>query len=217
MPPEPNANQPWTDLVALVLAVLPRVDPVLDAHAHVTEQLVRRRTRRSTSRTSAPIRYDEAAGSRCRASPRTRRRTASSSRCPSRSTGRSGRGPTRGTAGRGRAATAGTNGPTRTAALREQLALVDEIGGEERDEQQLRDLARFEGERRRHATHKPRAVDRATDAREHRHEQEPDPEQQQRCSGSARRCRTSRTRISVSTNTPIADRDPYRLDARLCR
>ena len=77
--------------------------------------------------------------------------------------------------------------PDATAPGREQLALVDEVRGEEDDEQHLRGLARLE-------VHRPgahpeaRAVDLAPDSREQRQQQRDHADAAGTCTGSARGC-----------------------------
>ena len=156
----PNAYHDCDDLEARrPRGSLPRVEPRVDADLHVAERLVRDDAAPIDEQDQPDDEVRRRVRSPCRASRRTRRRTAATSRGPSGTPSRGSRSPTRGAAGRG-ARSAGRNmRPMRHAARGEQLAVVDEVRGEEDDEQHLGDLAGLEVERA-DAHPQPRAVDR---------------------------------------------------------
>ncbi len=97
--------------------------------------------------------------------------------------------------------------------LGEQFTLVDEVRGEERDEQQLRDLARFEGQRA-DSDPQARSVDRAANSRCHRQQQEQEPEQEGRVAVPLEDSHVPHEDQRHDEHAD-GDRDPQRLHPRL--
>ena len=123
--------------------------------------------------------------------------------------------PTRAAADRGRAATGRTQRPTRTRPCGEQLALVDEVRGEERDEQHLRDLARLEVQR---ADARPRAapplIVRPMHGRERQQQRTTMPSSSERVAVALEDADVAHDDQRERRTRAIADRDPHRLHAR---
>ena len=105
--------------------------------------------------------------------------------------------------------------PDSHAAVRQQLALVDEIRREEGDQQHLGDLARLEAERTERDPEAP-AVDGAPDAGRERQEQEQQAEQQGGVPVSLEDSHVAHDDERENEHAD-GDRDPHRLRARLRR
>src|SRR3954454_18501226 len=105
--------------------------------------------------------------------------------------------------------------PDADATLREELALVDEIRGEERDEQDLRDLARLERDGPdRHP--EPATVDRAPDSWRQRQQQRDETEPQHRVPIALEEAHVAYDEEREDEHAD-PDRDPERLHAREVR
>ena len=94
----------------------------------------------------------------------------------------------------------------------QQLALLDQVGGEEDGQGDLGELAGLEADRpERHPD--AGAVDGLADAGDQRQQQQAEPDRAGTCSGSARGRGPGGRRASVATKAPMPTRGPHRLEA----